>query len=209
MTSPERKGWRISPPSAGLGKWVSLANQLVQILALIVGGVWAYTRFIRTEEPAQRQNFTTEQEMKWADAPGPSACYAILGVTFQNISRSEVPIEKVIRRAWVLPLPSFDGPMAYIDPERLANVPATDSTSYTDGPFVQTYPPQAKVREELVWMLRRAPGLAVFRIDLFADSTDTEPTDWIYDWDEVCGGENASSEGRATSTHGGRTRPDE
>lgn len=204
MTSRERKWWRIRPPSGTFEKWVSLVNQLVQIVVLSAGGIWAYTRFVR-EEPAQRQNFTTDQEVKWSDGPAPSACYAMLGVSFQNISRSEVPIQRVMRRAWVLPLPSFDGPIAYIDPERLANVPATDSMSYTDGPFVQTYPPQARVREELVWMLRRAPGLAVFRIDLFADSTDAEPIDWIYDWDEVCGGGSGPSRQTAATTRGKRT----
>lgn len=196
MTSPAKKWWHIGPSSAGFEKYVSLANHLIQIGAVIVGGIWAYTRFIRTEEPAQRQNFTTDQEMKWADAPSPSACYAILGVSFQNISRSEVPIEKVVRRAWVLPLPSFVDTIAYIDPERLAKMPATDSASYTEGPFVQTYPPQAKVRQELVWIMQRSAGLAVLRIDLFADSADTEPTDWIYDWDEICGGEDRGRPGR-------------
>lgn len=189
MSSENRWGWRWGPPPVAIERWASVANQVVQIGALIIAGIWAYSRFIRTEEPAQRQNFATDQEIKWADAPTESACYAILGVTFQNISRSEVPIEKVVRRAWVLPLPSFDKSIAYIDPERMANVPAADSGSYTDGPFVQTYPPQARVRQELVWMLRRSAGLALFRIDLYADSTDAEPTDWIYDWDEVCGGE--------------------
>jgi hypothetical protein len=166
---------------------VSVGAHVAQVGALIVGGWWAYTRFIQTEAPAQKQNFITDQEMKWADAPIRSACYGILSVTFQNISRTEVPIQRVVRRAWVLPLPSFDESIAYIDPEQLSSAPASDSASYTEGPFVQRYPPQGKVRYDLIWTIRRTSGLALFRVDVYADSSDTQPTDWIYDWDEVCG----------------------
>jgi hypothetical protein len=184
---------RIRPPSPVLERWVSVIKQGVEVLAILVAGWWAYTRFIQTEVPAQRRNFVTEQKIEWAASPHPSACYAILSVSFQNISKAEVRIEKVIQRAWLLPLPSLDDPIAYVDPEQLDNAPATDSISYADGPFVQDYPPQARAFYDLVWTIRRTPGIALFRVDLFVDSADREPTDWIYEWDEICGDDNSSA----------------
>ena len=156
---------------------------------MALGGLY---QFIETEAPAQKQNFATDQKMEWTGSPSDSACYGLLNVTFQNISRADVKIERVVRRAWLVPLPSYDPPISYIDPDRLTAGPASDSISYTTGPFVQSYPPEARVRYDLVWTLRRHPGIALFRIDLFADSTDKEPIDWVYDWDEICGDSSQS-----------------
>lgn len=179
---------RLRAPSAAVERWLTLSKQVIEIVALCVGGWWAYAKFIRTEAPAQQRNFVSEQRMEWADSPQPSVCYAMLGITLQNVSRSEVHISKVMQRAWLLPLPRFDRPIAYVDPDSLAKARPADSVSYTSGSFIQDYPPLAKVQYDLVWTLRRTPGIALFRIDLFADSTDAEPTDWVYDWDEICGG---------------------
>jgi hypothetical protein len=171
---------------------VTLSKQLIEVGAIFVGGCWTYTKFIRTEAPAEQQNFIFEQQMKWVGSPQTSACYAILGIDLQNISKSEVHIEKATQRAWLLPLPNFDQRIAFVDPDQLIKSPPTESLTYTDGAFIQNYAPLAKVHYDLVWTLRRAPGLALFRVDLFTDSSDTEPTDWVYDWDEICGGGDAS-----------------
>ncbi|HEV7594126.1 MAG TPA: hypothetical protein VGO33_03935 [Gemmatimonadaceae bacterium] len=178
---------RLKRPSTTLREWVSLILQLAQIVAIAVGGWWAYSKFIQTEAPAQKQNFSTDQKMEWLPSPNDSACYGILSVTFENISRSDVTIRKVVQRAWLLPLPPYDRAISYINPDSLAVGPASDSISYTTGPFVQEYPPEARVRYDLAWTLRRKPGIALFRVDLFANATDKEPIDWVYDWDEICG----------------------
>lgn len=187
----------VKPPSSILERWVALLVQIAQILALIIGGWWAYSRFIQTEEPAQRQNFAMEQKMEWTATPVDSTCYGTLTVHIENISRAEVSIRKAIRRAWLLPLPDFSKQIAYVDPETLENTPPVDSASYTEGPFIQDYAPGAKVQYDLVWTLQRSPGIALFRIDLFQDVNDVEPIDWIYDWDEICGGQSSMTPHKA------------
>jgi hypothetical protein len=200
------KWWRFRPPPDSLDKWINLGKHIVEIVAVFVAGWWTYTRFIQTEEPAQRKNFVTEQQMQWAASPSPMACYGILSLAFQNVSKAEVKIAKVVQRAWLLPLPAFAGQIEYVDPEVLDDAIPADSSSYTDGPFVQEYPPQAKVRYDLVWTMRRAPGIALFRIDLFADSTDSEPTEWAYDWDEICGGADSSETSAAVPLDASRSK---
>lgn len=188
MVDKGKSWWQHAPPKT-LEQWVTLVKHVVEIVAIFVAATWTYTTFIRTEEPAHGRNFIVDQQMEWSDSPEASVCYGILDITLQNVSKSEVRIDKVIQRAWILPLPSFTQRVAFIDPEKLSQAPADDSVSYTSGSFVQDYPPSAKVRNDLVWTMRRGPGIALFRVDFFADSTEMEPTDWMYDWDEVCGGE--------------------
>src|SRR5687768_9824386 len=129
-----------------LSRWerrVAVTKNLVEILAILVAGCWAYKRFIETEAPAQKRNFVTAQDIAWEVAED-GTCYAIVDVTFENISRGEIEIQKAVRRAWLVQVPPFSAPISYVDPDTLANATPIDSMAYTSGPFVQRYPPGAR-----------------------------------------------------------------
>jgi len=163
-------------------------NQIVQIAAIVLAGLWAFYHFRVTEAPTHAQNFATEPAIEWQDATDTSHCYAVFTARFDNLSRSRVRIEKVRRRFWIVPQPRTAQNAAFVNMAEPSSEPV-DSLTYTHGPFVQEFPPDAKVSYDLTWLVKRQAGVAVFRVDLFARQADTLPVEWTYAWDDVCEGE--------------------
>ena len=52
------------------------AKPLVEIAAIILAGWWTYNLFIRTEEPALKDNFRFESVLIWHQSEGKSSCVA-------------------------------------------------------------------------------------------------------------------------------------
>lgn len=191
-TSP---GPQVQPPQKvrwpkRLKAQIATVNQAVQILAIVLAGAWAWYHFKVTEAPTHGQNFLTEPEIEWQDAPQASHCYAVFSARFDNLSRSRIPIERVRRRFWIVPQPTTADNVTFISMGEPQGAPV-DSLSYTRGPFVQEYAPGAKVAYDLTWLVKRQPGIAVVRVDLFEKATDSVPAEWTYVWDDVCEGRMA------------------
>ena len=108
-------------------------------------------------------------------------------LAFHNMSKSNIVVKKVERRAWILPQPSMPDTAQFIDFGELSRGALVDSEIYVRGPFVQDFAPDADASYDLVWLVKRREGLAIFRVDLFAEVADTEPLDFAYIWDNVCG----------------------
>lgn len=165
----------------------NLVKTWVEVIAIIAGAAWAFVHFRVTEAPAQERNLVTTQRIDWERADS-SSCFAVVSASFENLSRGNVKIRKARWRVWLLPEAPLEDEIAFLDPDRWAASNATASSTYYSGPFVQAFPPQAKAEYDLTWRVKHRSGFALFRIDLFPDSTDSEPSDWLYAWDTVCNG---------------------
>jgi hypothetical protein len=160
---------------------VNVAKALVEILAILVGGYWTYDKFIRTEAPALAPNLRLESGLVWHKLERKSPCLAEVTLQVTNRSKSEITVRKVVRRAWFVEKPkTLSKAIVHFDPMRLGLGPAVDQEEYKkDGPFIQTYAPEASSQNAFVWFVENKPDTySLFRIDLYANEQDKEPLDY-------------------------------
>ncbi|HKO62816.1 MAG TPA: hypothetical protein VJV03_16750, partial [Pyrinomonadaceae bacterium] len=78
---------------------------IVEVVALIVAGWWAWEHFLRTEAPGLRNNLKIESSLKWFDSKSAGYCWGQVTLGIENASKSSVEIGTVTREAWYFSLP--------------------------------------------------------------------------------------------------------
>jgi hypothetical protein len=152
-----------------------------------VAGIWAYFHFRVTEVPAGARNFHTSIQVTWEKADT-SSCYAILNASVENLSRGAFKITEVGWKVWIVKEPPLIGDLTFENPDTWTAAVPNVSSKYSDGPFVQAYPPGAKTEYDLTWRVRRQPSFALFKVELFPKGSEREPSDSFYAWDKICNG---------------------
>jgi hypothetical protein len=81
--------------------YLELVKYLVEITAIIVAGLWAYSKFVEVEKPMQLRTSSTS-DLGWYRTPKEDTCMGRLGVTIKNIGTKPFHIDKVIVQAWIV-----------------------------------------------------------------------------------------------------------
>jgi hypothetical protein len=172
---------------------VAQIKPLVEVVAILVGGWWAYTTFIKTQEPGLKENFRIESTLFFFASTDDKPCIAEDHFTVTNLSKSTVAIRKVWRRAWFVERPNPGSGIIHFDPMAKALgappiKPIDDHWYEKEGdPFVQTYPPGASSDYALNWLVEKRPDTYVLvRLDFFADTEAKDLLDFKYDWEPAC-----------------------
>lgn len=170
-------------------RFIDVAKALFEIAAIVVGGYWTYTKFIRVEEPALEHNFQIAATLRWDKLEAKSPCLAVLAIDVTNESKSASAVSKVVRRAWFVPRPKDLQGIKFFDPhenpDRLG--PPDENKEYFEGALVQMYPPGASVHQTFTWFVENRPDTyTLFEIAFYEKTNDSEPSDSKYAWDTTC-----------------------
>jgi hypothetical protein len=176
---------------------VKLIKPAVEVVAILVAGWWTYSRFIKIDEPALKENFGFESTLAWHPSKDASSCVAEDHFKITNQSKSPVDVRRVLRRAWYVerPVTERGAGITYFDPmeQALTTKPADEHWYGKNGPFVQTYPPGASSDYSFEWSVENRPNTYVLvRLDLYADSEAKELLDLRYDWGPPCDNQSQS-----------------
>jgi hypothetical protein len=173
---------------SGFDRWLERTKIGVEILAIIIGGSWAYFHFRKTEEPGLAQNFKIESTLEWIDTGQKDICWANMSLHIENISKSPSWVRKVRREAWYFQVPTTQKqPIEALDVSKLAKQ-GFSSDELIEGPLIFSYPPSAVIQQEFGWSVKRLPhSYVVFKISLFEKPTDSNPMEYHYTFGPTCG----------------------
>lgn len=159
-------------------------KNIVEVIAIIAAGVWAYTKFVETEQPSLEFRGHVKSELTWIHPSDPSYCIAQLKVALKNIGKKDFDVTSVKLRVWLTPLPSLTSEMVeYVDPTRFQEgAPILEREMKSSG-LLGHYGPEVESNYDYVFMVRRQPRLAAVRLDIQATGgVITESR-----WDDLCG----------------------
>jgi hypothetical protein len=90
---------------------------IVEIIALIIAGLWAFSNFQKTEVPSLESRAYSESVMQWFPSTDPKHCMGSFGVKIKNIGKKSIDLDRALLRVWIINEPHFDKGMTFIDPE--------------------------------------------------------------------------------------------
>jgi hypothetical protein len=97
----------------GFHQWVDTANKLLQIVAIVIAGCWAWIGFQQTVAPGLEPKLGISSELHWASLqslPGRNArrtaenCQGSLQIKVNNPGKRAFDVTKVTIRGWLIPL---------------------------------------------------------------------------------------------------------
>ena len=80
---------------------LEVIKYVVEILAIAIAGVWAYSKYVKIEKPLEIRSASTGY-LNWTQLPTKNICLANLGVTIKNIGTSPFEIKKVVVESWLI-----------------------------------------------------------------------------------------------------------
>jgi hypothetical protein len=107
---------------------LEIVRIIVEVVALIVAGMWAYSKFVEAERPSLEVRGHVQSDLKWFPALDPDHCLGQFGVTLRNIGKISFDVDTVRLRIWIVTFPAANTEVALIDPMRFqAGAPAIDA----------------------------------------------------------------------------------
>ena len=182
-------------------KWrlVERAKMVLEILAIIIAGLWAITLYLNYDAPSNVTRADLQGDLKWYPR-SKEVCEAEYEVEFKNIGRIPIDIGRV--QLSVFPMDRLDHlpegkKVGLIDPMQAISGP----------PFIQAptdrmnamYSPDERDVEGFSFIVKRAPGtLILFQVEVWKkeDGAVSNAKPWRdFRWDWVCGENPETQEG--------------
>jgi hypothetical protein len=171
----------------GFERTLAVTKDIVQILAILAAGIFAFFKFVVFDEPSLKKNINVSGELGWLKRP--EYCVAVLNIEVKNISKSNVEVKEVRGRAWLVDEPSpGQKDLSHYDIRSMTNDNnALDPFTDTDGPLVQVYSPGQAFHHTFEWVVKRQANKNVlFAIKAFGPDEE-KLLDQQYQWDVICG----------------------
>lgn len=177
---------------SGWSKIAEVVKTLLEIVAILVAGWWAYTRFRQEEAPSLVQRADLLGNLMWY-SDSRNACQAEYEVEFHNIGKVSIEVGRVRISAWTLGESNDPGPtneIRLLEPLKMrSGLPLVEQT--TDS-LVGIYAPDERSKNGFTFLVSRSLEKRVlFKIDLWrkedVEKGISDPSWSEYRWDWVCG----------------------
>jgi hypothetical protein len=171
---------------------LSTLKTLVEIVAIVLAGFWAYSRFVKVEEPSLATNLRFGVDLlRDTTAAGPH-CVMLARAGVENASRARVRITGVTQSVWVVPDSVLwrGEPASYVDLERFTAEHA-DSVrgrkAFSEGgPLAYEYAPGASASYDIPWLLPRMDSTTTVLTRLDFAIAGSPDGDFYYTWGKPC-----------------------
>ena len=182
-----------------------LVKNCVEIVALVVGGVWVALTFGLKECPAREPHFESTAKLTWYDDSDPTRCYAGWQVALKNISSRRIDVGYVEVAAWSFVPPAPTEKPAYLDFQRLrptdqklflfARSFEASTAPNSAEPFVDHYAPGSTSSHTFEWIFKKPSQeqWVGMELALFRSRGDEQALWYIYDWSPICDEDNSSA----------------
>ena len=138
---------------------IEVAKNIVEILAILIAGIWAVYVFIVKDRPSLQPRALLDTTLAWEDE-GPR-CIATAMITFDNASPAEIDIVRSTVTGRIIPFEALpSAPAALIDFKSLLQskgvwtLPALPGGGEMDN-LVGHFSPGAKAGHSIQWLIRR------------------------------------------------------
>ncbi len=171
------------PTKEEVKEWIGLVRGILEILAILVAGAWAYSRYVEADMPQLQPRMSATSYLSWYKGYTKNTCLASFSVHLKNIGKTPVSVTGARLRVWLAD-DKDDGTAEYLDPNSLtASSPIFDKqlTAKRDSALISNYPLEIELQEDFTFKLKRAES----RIALFSFSAETtggtvEESRWSY-----------------------------
>lgn len=175
---PKKKSRLLREPTAAFMKWAELLKTVVEIVAVIVGAWWAYSRFFAAEAPSLEENGIIESSLDWTPVDL-QRCTAVLGITIKNVGKRSFNVRNATVAVWLVPQPPAGAGIVRIKPYELIKGDPTFLDDITQKSLTGHYAPNATQHDDFVFSIPRdAKGkaqTALFTFEADAVTTDQKP----------------------------------
>lgn len=158
----------------------------VQILAILVGAIWAYYKFGRIEAPSLEYRASTTGSLQFSPYSEVDGCFASFEISIKNIGKSTFKIDSVKIEGWAFDITNNDSisPINF-DLVRRNPTMIKINENKKDSPFLGEYPPGASYLQNYWWIVK---GLSKRYLYVRAEfKTDKENVSWhVARWGELC-----------------------
>ncbi len=97
---------------------LELIKYIVEILAIIIAGMWAYSKYVEIEKPMEIRS-SSMSELQWYKTPNKDNCMGRLGITIKNIGTKPFRVNKVIVQAWLIDKDVMSHPFKFISIQKV------------------------------------------------------------------------------------------
>jgi len=197
------------PAPKGFHRWVDTINKLIQILAVLIGGIWVWKVFQQTVVPGLEPKIPVDTEIHWAMVPGTAVCQGRFEVSVKNDGLIPFDVTKVMVTGWIVDLekakliPQDSVTPAHLDPAitKPGRADSIEPFETGNGDPVEAdlkdhYPPGGKSSSSANFFFKQRPKTVVI---LLANLEGERPASYLpfakklpianysYAIDQVCG----------------------
>jgi hypothetical protein len=164
-------------PNKSFRDWIEVLKICIEIIAIIVAGLWVYTRFFSGEAPSLEERGQITSDFQWIKTKN-SQCTGTMSITVKNIGKKSIDIDSIDLRAWLVPRPSVsEDSIIRLSPENLiANNKAIFSQEIKEGGITGHYPPDYTLHDDYVFLIpnigEKEDRIAVFQFEGHARASD-------------------------------------
>ncbi len=163
--------------------WVGLVKGVLEILAIIVAGAWAYSKYRETDMPQLQPRMSAISSLNWYRGSTKNTCLASFSVRLKNIGKAPVSVTSARLRVWLVDSED-DGTTTYLDPNSLTpDPPIFDKqlSSMRDSALITNYPLEIEQQEDFTFKLKRAESrIALFSFRAETTAGTVEESRWSY-----------------------------
>jgi len=191
-------------------RFTEAAKDVVQLVAIVVGGIWVLLTFGLKECPTREPHFEVNSNVIWYESPMPQTCYAGWQVSVKNLSSRAVEIGHVKVAAW-----PFEPPMPGEKPTfvEFSKFRPTDPDKFffnrefdrgdppeAEKPLIGHYAPDVTASHSFEWIFKKGDSKTWvgFELAFYSDKKDKNALWYAYEWWPMCPPEKAATPARVT-----------
>lgn len=217
-----RRRWAFS--NEKVNKSVDSINKIVQTLAIVIAGIWAYKSFFESVKPGLEFRGKVTTDLDWSLMTDETVCKAQFGATITNDGIRPFDVSDVNVRAWFYRI--GDRPPAASDEnEKIAVIAAPtintptlveenavenftpffnfETSDEQESVLIGHFPPQGGAHKTWSWFFKKEPERGViFRVDF---RTKDNTAGYAWSTDEICGEPEKKTEEKASTEKSQKT----
>jgi hypothetical protein len=179
--------------------WSEITKNYVQVLAIIIAGIWTYVIFFKKDAPSLESIVNLSSNLRKQNTLNANVNEFTFDVTFKNNGISAIDIRKVRISVWKfnLDIKSISA-LTYIDMEQIQEdgnrifekeYPGkhTDRSADMIYPFLGHFSPQEPYHHAYQWFIPKGADdeSVCFKIELYKDFSDKKPAWQALSWEKL------------------------
>jgi hypothetical protein len=173
-------------------QWSEVIKNYCQIGAILLGGWWTYSLFVKKDAPLLEARGNCISELKWFPTASPENLEVVFAVVLENKGSTSFDISKIRVRGWEFDFGSSTERLTFFDPAKMQEKDRFLNETYeltpsSSLPFPSHYPPGATMTNSFVWLIKPVCSKRLYFVaEFFKKGTEDTPTWFTYSWSQEC-----------------------
>jgi len=164
-----------------------ITRGIVEIIALIVAGLWAFSNFQEMEKPSLESRVRSESDLKWFQSPDHNHCLGSFGVSFKNIGKKAIDFNNATLRVWIIEQPPLGKEITYLEPESFQSGKPSYEKSFSGNADAKKigllghFPPDTEAKNNFTFSFEKQTSkIAIFYFETNGQAIKIRERRWSY-----------------------------